>query len=534
MIRARGYAPLRFAARGPAGALLLAATLFAQGCMPTGAPVGGGDAPAAGSVATAPDAATLAPAPLPGTAALPDGFVGPILVEPAVYGRAYEGPVFSGLEPRPDIFEARQPVRWKGGDTLAGIWIAHPAARRAIRARFINPRTDRAADGALIPRAGAEAPLLSKEAAEALEIRPYRTTEIVIVAVDLPTVIAVGEPGAADETPAEGDDAVAVAEAAPAPDGSQATAEPAFLSEAEAAIDSLQGPVAEPAPPPAETPESQQAFAWIEEDEAEALPDRAEPEQAPTAAQTEEDINLVRKTGSFALSEADADPAPEPAALPTAASDPVETADAPTAETPVPEPEIELELARVAAEEGDNDDLAEREPRGAATADAPATEPEAEPEPQPDAFAWAEDASTSGTARTEPGTFAWEEAPAEASAVEPEAPARLPPPEPPEPQATGTDKEEESETVAVAAAPAAEPLARPFLQAGVFSVEQNARRVIATLRNEGHDGRISTVTLASGPAYRVVAGPFETRAARRDGSRVLRRLGIRDAVPTAR
>ncbi|MEL7539256.1 MAG: hypothetical protein AAFM91_19640, partial [Pseudomonadota bacterium] len=90
-------------------------------------------------------------------------------------------------------------------DACARARASLPTLTEALNTALLSAVRDRAAergdedgrgaDGALVRRAGAEAPLISSEAAEALQIRPFRDVEVVIVAVDLPTVIAVGEPG---------------------------------------------------------------------------------------------------------------------------------------------------------------------------------------------------------------------------------------------------------------------------------------------------------------------------------------------------
>ncbi|MEM9766105.1 MAG: hypothetical protein AAF968_27105, partial [Pseudomonadota bacterium] len=266
--------------------MLLASLFLAPGCMEA---AGTGTAE---STTTA-GAETTTPAPLPGTAALPASFTGPPLVDPALYAEPLEGPIFSGLEPRPDIFETRDTVRWRGQQTLAGIWIAHPTAPPAIRARFINPDNGRGADGALVRRAGAEAPLISSEAAEALQIRPFRDVEVVIVAVDLPTIIAVGEPGEpqtlSDGSIEEGSDPLATPEISDVVANAQlesatedlvedeadeqedivvaqnSAEEPAFLSEAEDAIDELQGAVVEAEPTGQENESGDDDWQWADE-----------------------------------------------------------------------------------------------------------------------------------------------------------------------------------------------------------------------------------------------------------------------------
>ncbi|MEL6575556.1 MAG: SPOR domain-containing protein [Pseudomonadota bacterium] len=500
-----GSRPVRFS--GPAAGVapfLLASLFLAPGCM---------EAAGTGTAAstTTSGAETTTPAALPGTAALPASFTGPPLVDPALYAEPLEGPIFSGLEPRPDIFETRDTVRWRGQQTLAGIWIAHPAAPPAIRARFINPDNGRGADGALVRRAGAEAPLISSEAAEALQIRPFRDVEVVIVAVDLPTVIAVGEPGdpqtLSDASIEDGTDPLATPEigdvvanaqletATESLAGDEAagrddivvaqstTEEPAFLSEAEDAIDELQGPVVE-AEPTKETDEGDdEGWQWAEE---------TDDTVAEEATDDLEQNRVIKIDGPAAPIEA-----PDTAPVVTQSPSPGASEPEP-AEEPSPEPERAAEPEPAPA----------REPE-------PEPEPETEPEPAPSTAAAPAEAAEEPTPEPEPAPE-----PVEPETTEPPALVETPAPAP-EAEAPAPDAEESA-------------LARPFVQAGVFSVEGNAQRVVATLRSAGHGGRISNVTLQSGPAFRVVAGPFTSRADRQDAIRVLRNLGIADAAPTRR
>ncbi|MEM8820228.1 MAG: SPOR domain-containing protein [Pseudomonadota bacterium] len=398
-----------------------------------------------------------------GTAALPAGFIGPPLVEPALYGQTWEGQVFSGLEPRPDIFESRDTVRWEGRDTLAGIWIAHPNAPPAIRARFLNPRTGRAADGALIQRPAATEPLISSEAAKILDIRPYRDTGIIIVAVDFPTIIAVraepAEPEQVDQSaPAEPEEtalssaeiADVIANAAPtatppeAPDDAAGTADAAGDGEPEPLEGTTES--TEALVDIAAVASEDAAFVW----EAETPSESATPDPQPIAAAVTTDEDVV-------------EPAPEAPSEPTVPSE--ETEETPGLLTlPSTAPAI----------------AAPQDPE-------PAAEPEAAP-PEPTE-------TVIETVASPPSA----ESPAEAAADIDESPPRL-----------------------------------RYLQAGVFGVEENARRVLRALTARGYEGQSIPVDLGTGPAFRVRAGPFASVSARNEAATILRNLGIRDAVPVVR
>ncbi|MEM6488528.1 MAG: SPOR domain-containing protein [Pseudomonadota bacterium] len=178
-VAARAAAARRARRQALAGATAMAAALTLGACMarheaPT--PV------AAGSLASPPvvEGEGGAQAMLVALDTLPDG-----LTDEVLQG-AYSGPFSDRFELRPDLFFARGPARWLGGETRAGIWIAHPSATAYARVRLINRATGRAADAALIPSLRADVAQLSAEAAEALGVSGNRDTDIVTVAIDYP------------------------------------------------------------------------------------------------------------------------------------------------------------------------------------------------------------------------------------------------------------------------------------------------------------------------------------------------------------
>lgn len=80
-----------------------------------------------------------------------------------------------------------------------------------------------------------------------------------------------------------------------------------------------------------------------------------------------------------------------------------------------------------------------------------------------------------------------------------------------------------------AAAAAASTLDKPFVQIGIFSVEQNATNTAASLRNAG---LIPTVRAQSGngrPFWRVLVGPAPTTTDRASILSTVKRLGFADA-----
>ena len=72
---------------------------------------------------------------------------------------------------------------------------------------------------------------------------------------------------------------------------------------------------------------------------------------------------------------------------------------------------------------------------------------------------------------------------------------------------------------------------RPFVQAGIFTVEANARRLIERLRAAGLPAEGRAMRYRGGPATRVVAGPFPSAAALAAALETARRVGPDDALP---
>ncbi len=77
-------------------------------------------------------------------------------------------------------------------------------------------------------------------------------------------------------------------------------------------------------------------------------------------------------------------------------------------------------------------------------------------------------------------------------------------------------------------------LDQPYVQAGIFSVPENAARLIGRLRAAGVPAVGRPAQLATGPATRVLAGPFAAAVERDSARRRIQDMGLRDAVPVAR
>lgn len=87
---------------------------------------------------------------------------------------------------------------------------------------------------------------------------------------------------------------------------------------------------------------------------------------------------------------------------------------------------------------------------------------------------------------------------------------------------------------AVAAAPANGALDRPFVQIGIFSVEQNATNTAQALRGAGLVTTIYDQTSNGRRFWRVVVGPAQTAAERAATLETVRGLGFQDAYVVTR
>jgi len=100
----------------------------------------------------------------------------------------------------------------------------------------------------------------------------------------------------------------------------------------------------------------------------------------------------------------------------------------------------------------------------------------------------------------------------------------------PEISATALDTPEAAPAAPAAPAPAtASPLERPFVQIGIFSVQQNANNTAQALRNAGLSPTIYDQSSTGRRFWRVVVGPAQTTAERASILETVRDLGFGDA-----
>jgi rare lipoprotein A len=145
--------------------------------------------------------------------------------------------------------------------------------------------------------------------------------------------------------------------------------------------------------------------------------------------------------------------------------------------------------------------------------------------PPPDAPSPAQTASAPGAAIT--ATPLADPIAAAEAAIARSDPSRAPPP-PASAPAPAPQPE------AIAAAPASGALDRPFVQIGIFSVEQNANNTAQALRSAGLVPTIYDQTSNGRRFWRVVVGPAQTGADRAAILQTVRGLGFQDAYVVTR
>ena len=97
----------------------------------------------------------------------------------------------------------------------------------------------------------------------------------------------------------------------------------------------------------------------------------------------------------------------------------------------------------------------------------------------------------------------------------------------PAPRPTAT----EAATVTTTPAAGQTALTKPFLQVGIFSIEQNARNTATALRGAGIVPTVLAQESAGKAFWRVVVGPASTRADRAAVLSTIKDLGYEDAYP---
>ena len=84
-------------------------------------------------------------------------------------------------------------------------------------------------------------------------------------------------------------------------------------------------------------------------------------------------------------------------------------------------------------------------------------------------------------------------------------------------------------TAAAPQTPVASSLAKPYIQIGIFSIEENAKSTVTRLARAGIQGIIKPGTSAGKPFWRVLVGPAATADERRALLKRLEALGFSDA-----
>jgi cell division septation protein DedD len=81
--------------------------------------------------------------------------------------------------------------------------------------------------------------------------------------------------------------------------------------------------------------------------------------------------------------------------------------------------------------------------------------------------------------------------------------------------------------------PAASTLDKPYLQIGIFSVEQNARNTATAMRQSGMVPTVRKQSLQGKTYWRVIVGPAMSRSERSTLLRKIKEMGFADAYPVS-
>lgn len=447
------------------------------------------------------------------------------------------------LRPAPEEFEVDATAVWDGKRTLQGIWVAHPAAETARRVRIVNVGNGFAVDGALFRRddsGSGPSVLVSSDAAAALGMVAGEAATLAIVAIRRGPVTVPVAPETAIAQAEEGDeDAEATA------DAGESGADAAGESVADATDTAPEGADEETVAAVgagAETPEAEAA----EEGRPEADADAAE--ASATAADDAAPETEAAETWLIAGDEEETT-ADEAASVPEAVT--VPEASAPVT-APVTAPASAALLGLAAIDTGTAPDPEPAADLASETSEALATAPAASPDDASDADA-VEPASEAGSTTEQAATEATDAEEDVVAALSDTAQAAAPAPaadlpdqttvpdaSPAEPAGAEPEPADERQAAldpqpaAPSAAQEPSPLGRPFIQAGIFGVESNATRLIAAIESAGFPAEGKPFRSQGRAMTRVIAGPFQTSAERREALRAIRGLGTADAIPVAR
>ena len=250
-----------------------------------------------------------------------------------------------------------------------------------------------------------------------------------------------------------------------------------------------------------------------------------EPQPAPGTAETGDgavaDGQAGQTSDTVETSEiASATPASETPAVesPAAETTPEPTVPAPTATAETPQQSVTTETPTQTAAA-----VPSTPTKTGVIAEAP-TEP---------ALPAAEELATPEPA-AEPAAPAIAEAPQVQPVPKPETAVEAPKPaDPPAVAAPAEEKIEIARADDAASAPSS-TLAKPFIQAGIFGVANNATKLVARFKSAGIPAQGKSFKSNGKTLTRVVAGPFQSVSDRDKAQREIRQMGLTDAVPVRR
>ena len=424
------------------------------------------------------------------------------------------------LAPAPELFDGKGRATWDGRRTLRGVWVAHPLAQTARRVRIYNMDNGAVVDGALFKRDPSDEDnslIISSDAATKLGLEPKTPSRLRIVAVrpaDTIKKTADAEPikprtePTVKETPK-----VKISTGDPAPE----RAKPKIKVAA-----STSGEVAAPR--------------MVENLAVRATGKPPIPVARPTrVAGSDDSDKLIVETTSFKFESAEKDR--------LAKADPSGSAyfkKSPSTDATTTVEGKEVAGFVVGALETTNDDVPTK-PVVKRTANKSTVD-----KPAPTRQILMDDARSKADIKATKDIAVSPEKPVSTpkrvTLAEPKVNIAIPArPNTPNKAALAV-AETKAKVIKTAVTPTERPkravsnatkskLTRPFVQAGLFGVESNAKRLIKKLKAQGIPARSKRLTSGEKTYLRVLAGPFRNQSSLEKAQKTLRKMGMSDALP---
>lgn len=423
------------------------------------------------------------------------------------------------LAPAPELFDGKGRATWDGRRTLRGIWVAHPMAQSARRVRIYNLDNGAVVDGALFkrdPSDGDNSVIISSDAATKLGLQPKTPNRLRIVAVrpaDTDKKTADVEPEKPRIEPtAKAAPEVKISTGDPAPERATVTEEPTNGASGEVKAPRMVENLAQRntgSPPIPVARSTRLAGTTAKNKLIVAAPNfKFEPAEKDRLAKTN-----ISGSAYFKKS-------PPSDSTTTVSGDEVSGFVVGALETRIVETPKKKAVKRTVTKST----VKKPETARQILMENARTNEDVKP-------------SKENTKSVEQPVSAPKRLVLTEPKVKISVPARPNTPN----RAASTTNEPKAKVVKTALEPTEVPkrtvsktetkLKKPYVQAGLFGVEDNAKRLITKLEAHGIPARSKRLTSGEKTYLRVLAGPFRDRSALEKAQKTLRNMGMSDALP---